>query len=351
MDVDALLHILHRSLEDATPFVAFCYPGERELQVFQQDSEELITWKQGMESGFVFAPFSGDAPKVIIPPHSIYKVVLSEEGDKQKGSAAPVPQEDLLDRAKHISLVARALEELTSKTMEKVVLSRKISLERKQSHTLEVFMRLLYTYPDAFRYLWYHPQVGMWMGATPETLLQVNGSTLHTMSLAGTQPFNGTTEVSWGAKEQEEQAMVTRSILKSIDAYTVSSKAGTTTTVKAGRLLHLLTPITAQLREGRIPLDDIIAVLHPTPAVCGLPKERAREFILDHEGYDRGYYTGYLGPVDYRDETRLFVNLRCMEITPDHYHIYVGGGITADSNPEAEWEETVNKSKTMMAVL
>lgn len=352
MTFDALIDTLKKALAAEKPFVAFCYPGDPLLLTFLQDIPERIPAEGWEGSGFVFAPFSGDASKVVIPIDHQYTAEIPNERDRIAYVSAVTDEVAKVSaKDQHITLVEKALEQLTAGGLQKVVLSRKISIPRGEDDVFNIFTRLLHAYPDAFRYLWYHPEVGMWMGATPETLLRVKGRELATMSLAGTQPYQGTLDVEWGAKEAEEQAMVTRSILKSIAPYTASTTAEATRTVKAGKLLHLLTPIKATLPEGTIQLDRIIEVLHPTPAVCGLPKEKAREFILDHEGYDRRYYTGYLGPVGLGDETRLFVNLRCMEITQDHYHIYVGGGITADSNPEAEWEETVNKSKTMKAVL
>src|SRR5690606_16197073 len=119
-------------------------------------------------------------------------------------------------------------------------------------------------------------------------------------------------------------------------------------------------------------LKNLIAALHPTPAVCGLPKIEAREFILKNENYDREFYTGFLGEINMPQEVRrssnrrnqenqayssivpktsLFVNLRCMKLTEDSVEIFVGGGITKESIPEAEWEETQNKAGTMKAVL
>jgi isochorismate synthase len=95
----------------------------------------------------------------------------------------------------------------------------------------------------------------------------------------------------------------------------------------------------------------LIDALHPTPAVCGLPKESAKEFILENEGYDRSFYTGFLGELSVENRSNLFVNLRCMQVKDATYYIYIGGGITSASVPEKEWEETVAKSKVMLRVL
>ncbi|MFD1079733.1 chorismate-binding protein, partial [Longispora fulva] len=131
------------------------------------------------------------------------------------------------------------------------------------------------------------------------------------------------------------------------------------------------TDISGRLAAGEN-LSEIIKALHPTPAVCGLQKEKAQNFILSEENYDREFYTGFLGELNLQNstsrsvnkrnvenlayrtvkkKTALFVNLRCMKLRENAAYLYVGGGITKDSDPEAEWEETVNKSQTMKKVL
>ena len=95
---------------------------------------------------------------------------------------------------------------------------------------------------------------------------------------------------------------------------------------------------------------EIVKALHPTPAVCGYPTEKAREFILANESYDRQYYTGFCGLVE-ENKLDLYVNLRCMQLKEGKAHLYVGGGITKDSNPESEFAETQHKAQTMLAVL
>jgi isochorismate synthase len=104
-------------------------------------------------------------------------------------------------------------------------------------------------------------------------------------------------------------------------------------------------------------LKKVIASLHPTPAVCGLPKHSAKNFIRENEGYNREYYSGFLGElnidlVTFKTlQTDLFVNLRCMKIIKDKAQLFIGCGITKDSNPEAEYLETVNKSMTMKKII
>jgi isochorismate synthase len=104
-------------------------------------------------------------------------------------------------------------------------------------------------------------------------------------------------------------------------------------------------------------LEEIIKALHPTSAVCGLPKAAAKDFILQNEPYDRSYYSGFLGELNIdlatfrTEQSDLFVNLRCMKINEKQVELFIGCGITKDSVPEAEFIETVNKSMTMRKVL
>ena len=98
-------------------------------------------------------------------------------------------------------------------------------------------------------------------------------------------------------------------------------------------------------------IGDVLKLLHPTPAVCGLPKEEAYRFILANEGYDRSYYSGFIGWLDPNGTTDLYVNLRCMNISPTTFTLYAGGGLLAASRLEDEWQETEDKLDTMRRLI
>jgi isochorismate synthase len=237
---------------------------------------------------------------------------------------------------------------------------------------LQIFKRLLSNYPTAFVYCFYHPEVGSWLGATPETLLKIKGHQFFTTALAGTQKFEGKLDVEWNPKEIEEQNIVTNFIIENLQPLITNLKVENVETTKAGSLLHLKTNISGTIDFNTLNLKQMLQTLHPTPAVCGLPKQNAKQFILDHENYDREFYTGFLGELNLKEKkfrnsnkhniendayatlktiSNLFVNLRCMQLKSDEAILYVGGGITKDSNSEAEWEETVNKTQTIKSVL
>jgi isochorismate synthase len=244
-------------------------------------------------------------------------------------------------------LVSQGIEAIQKNKFDKVVLSRKIVL-KKQISIVATFQNLIATYPSAFRYLFFHPRIGLWMGATPEQLVKINQNQFETVALAGTQLYSE--NVIWTTKEIEEQQFVTDYINTKVKNKVKQLIVTDVETVNAGNLIHLKSYIRGDLTSD-FQANDLIQTLHPTPAVCGLPKERAIDFILKNEGYDRKYYAGFLGEYNKENLTDLFVNLRCLEVENDVVNIYVGCGITKDSIPEKEFIETENKSMTMRNVL
>ena len=332
------------------PFVIYKKPNSNRLQGQLQQSNN-ITEVNFQEKGFLFAPFSNNTQQSVffktddaieIETNFIAEVSSSKFEEKEVATS--------LEKEQHIQLINKSLQKLNTNALQKVVLSRKEIVPVNLITPFEYFKRACNLYSNTFCYCWYHPQVGMWLGATPETLVKLTVDEFETMALAGTLPYKGTEDVTWGAKEIEEQQIVVDSILKELQPITSYLIKGSTNTQKAGDLLHLKTIIKGTLNTPK-GLEKLIELLHPTSAVCGLPKAKSQKFILANENYDRKYYTGYLGEINPEGDSSLFVNLRCMEIAATQLSIYVGGGITALSNPDKEWQETVNKSQIMKRIL
>ncbi len=181
--------------------------------------------------------------------------------------------------------------------------------------------------------------------------MHYSGGVLSTMSLAGTLQRESGKKPSWGSKEREEQQMVTDYISEVLTGEGITVERSEVETVEAGNLWHLRTTLSGLATAEQV--VSAVKALHPTPAVCGIPLQEARDFISHNEGYSRKYYTGFLGELHRGKgrETRLFVNLRCMEYLGDKARIYIGGGITSSSDPSKEWDETRAKSKTILKVL
>ena len=256
------------------------------------------------------------------------------------------------------AIVENAIDFIRSTGIAKVVVSRTASLPLPPHFDpVLTFRSLCQRYPHAFVSLVAIPDVGLWLGATPEVLLSLDAAGLTTMALAGTQrrpPHQPLDKIQWGPKEQLEQEMVGAYIRAFFAAAQIAElQESGPQTVAAGSVVHLQTTFHLQLppAEQRLLANRVLDELHPTSAVCGMPKHQALAFILAHEGYDRSFYSGFLGPIHIQGQSSLYVNLRCMQLSADRAHLYVGAGITADSDPAAEWRETALKAETMLAVL
>ncbi len=271
---------------------------------------------------------------------------------------APAIRSRAASEAEFTTLVCDAIDFIGETGIAKVVVSRTAARPLPAAFDpAVVFAALCARYPHAFVSLVAIPGVGTWLGATPEVLLTLDNAALTTMALAGTQrrPVDlPLASVTWGQKETTEQDMVSAYVRGFFwDAGVMHVQESGPHTVAAGSVVHLQTLFRVELPEAeRLALANrVLDELHPTSAVCGMPKHQALAFILAHEGYDRSFYSGFLGPVHIQGESSLYVNLRCMQLGDTSAHLYVGAGITADSQPQAEWRETELKAETMLAVL
>lgn len=250
-------------------------------------------------------------------------------------------------KSEYIMAVDRITEGIHHSKLKKVVYSRVIKRSLKQSNRFSYFERLLQTYPQAFVYYFEDENLGSWIGATPEILLRRIDSHCFVMSLAGTKKANE--QRAWTEKEEIEQTLVTDFILKGINGLTLGELDVDGPYVhQAGPVEHLRTDISFNIDSHQE--VQLIKQLHPTPAVCGLPRNMAKQAYEAMEIHRRELYTGYIG-VFGKQQTHCYVNLRCAKLIDDELFAYVGGGITDESVPELEWMETENKSKTLFDLL
>lgn len=324
------------------PFALFVKPNQVQLNGVFQNTDELVEFSG--QKGFVFSGFY-NTKDVVLPFDSCE--VIQENWSSEKQYQERVYFSDY-DGVEFKNLVQKGINAVVENQFEKVVLSRKIEIPFDAIDSIESFKNLVNTYSSAFRYLFYHPQIGLWMGATPEQLVKIKNGEFYTMALAGTQPYSE--HIVWGEKEIKEQELVTDFIKNQIEDKVNTIKISDATTHRAGSIVHLKTDISGSIKSSIQPLD-LVKALHPTSAVCGMPLQQARSFILEHEGYDRKYYSGYLGEWKGMENSDLFVNLRCCEFLENAVAVYVGCGITKDSIPEHEFIETFNKSRTIVSIL
>lgn len=342
-------------LEKQLPFVLYAKPNaDRMIGVFQ-GNDNLYFLEDFCEKGFVFAPFDGDViPYIPQSEADIYVEKISESDFLL--TANPTFNADEATQKSFEDLVTQGVEAIQKGLFDKVVLSRKETVAIPSFEIATVFKKLIAFYPTAFKYCFFHPKIGMWAGASPEQFLKINQESIRTVALAGTQAVTDATNVVWHEKEIKEQQLVTDFIIQSLADKVSELTVSSPYSVQAGNLWHIKTDIAATIGSDSN-LEGIIKSLHPTSAVCGLPKAAAKDFILQNESYDRSYYSGFLGELNidlatFRSEqSDLFVNLRCMKINDKQVELFIGCGITRDSVPEAEFIETVNKSMTMRKVL
>jgi len=236
---------------------------------------------------------------------------------------------------------------------QKAIYSRIKKTELPEDFDLITFFeKIENAYSRAMVYIVNLPGLGLWAGASPEKLLTYKNGRAETVALAGTQRIPsdkvlGT--LTWGEKEKEEHGMVADYIFEKIKKNNLEIlNRSETYNSRAGAMAHLKQRF--EIKIAKSDLSKFLQDLHPTPAVCGLPKEKALDLIYKTEPYDREYYAGYLGMVE-KDSVDFYVNLRCMKIQENTAALFVGGGITANSVAKKEWEETELKAKTLLNIL
>lgn len=236
----------------------------------------------------------------------------------------------------------------------KIVLSRSLQLEMDSAldptERFNLFISACHHYPHSYVAL-IDQGCSAWLIATPEVLLEERHGALRTMALAATMSIEEgrhLTPSEWSAKNREEQRVVADYIASRLDALGIPFETSEVHPKVAGQLVHLCTDFSMAPTSA---IGPIVSALHPTPAVCGLPTERAAELLAGIEQHDRIYYAGFSGPVGLKAGTHLYVTLRCMQLCGAEAHLYAGGGLLAASDCESEWVETQRKLKTMLHVL
>ena len=355
-------------LKQNIPFVSYRLPLEEEVVTLVQHHslpDKVADLNDVADkAGFVMAPFTTQdhqtwllAPDCVFFNDEIDDIYIEKLANNNRflDLAKSACQLQTSSLEEYTGNVATAVAAMESDEFHKVVLS-KVRVEKLSDdfRSEKFFQKLCAKYPHAMVYLLHLPEVGYWMGATPEPLLVVENERVKTVSLAGTQVSTGAELAAyrWGEKEIEEQGIVTDFVEQTLKNLGVIDylKQGPEN-YQAANLIHLKTAFEFSQKELGSQFSNFVSALHPTPSVGGLPKVDAREFILKHEQHDRSYYTGFLGPVNINKKTDLFVNLRCLQLFDKQFVLYSGAGITASSDPEKEWVETDNKMLTMMNVM
>lgn len=361
-------------------FAMYRYPDANICHlVMQEQGDALSIYKYkdlGAVSGFVFAPFaiSKNCPIRLIRPDVYKEFCLSEinssislitsHGHDESSSSLSSPlshssvsslkNSSVEDQSKEYEIYRRdfsnSIKAIESGLLSKIVLARKSELfgGSEQASIFSYFKTACSLYPHQFIALISIKNAGIWLMSTPEILLRTSISKKYiTMALAGTK--SSLTE-EWTEKNKREQQYVSDYIRHSLAPFAKKITLYGPYTSQAGELYHLRTDFEFSLKEEDS-LGKLIERLHPTPAVCGFPKNSSREFIIENEHLDRKYYSGFSGPLNLSNETALYVSLRCAQFNAGKIALYAGGGLVKGSNLDEEWNETKSKMQTILKVI
>jgi menaquinone-specific isochorismate synthase len=245
--------------------------------------------------------------------------------------------------------------------LEKVVIARTLQFHsNNRINPFSIFQKLLSSYPTCFNYYFELATDQVFLGASPELLLQKNNMSISTMALAGTTnrgiyeegDIQLAKELLSSKKDRKEHQIVVQQIIDNLKSFidpNTLSYGDTPHIHKIHNVQHLRTNISAQLK-GEISLLEIISHLHPTPAVGGKPRSEALQLIRTIEG-SRGWYASPVGYIKSNLDGKFIVGLRSALVQERIIHAFAGAGIVGASDPIKEWEETKLKFKPFLDAL
>lgn len=374
-----LLSLLSKNMEEGNQIAIWRKPKSSFIQILIDKTgitKRIAPNLEELPSGFIVHPFEDqeDQKAYFLEADSYFKIEIGIPLDDQKdtleeaGFTTPISEmkkkmgkvlshiiskdEVFLDTTKEsfMELVEKGIQSIEQGELHKIVPARIKKIKLNPDFDLvRSFNRLVKSYPNAFVNFFHIPDVGTWMGASPEILIQNKGDEFYTMSLAGTQKAQGENPLksaAWTQKEIEEQALVSRYIVDCFKKIRLREyDEHGPKTVLAGNLLHLRSDFKVDMKSTNFPqLSTVmLQLLHPTSAVCGMPRTAALEFLSNNEPFNRSFYAGFIGPVNVEGETSIYVNLRTARLVDGLAILYAGAGVTEDSIPENEWEETEMK--------
>lgn len=339
-----IIEAVAKAVATGSHFYAYRMPGEQELhfgaQIIDQHTPMgfyIRPFRESPDSPTTYISAQFDAAKFLRLPTS----TLTQRSTHNVSNIGTL-KEQYMEQAHN--LIAR----MCSGELRKVVLSRTICGKCNGVDWANVFSLLTASNPNAFVFIFNTETTGTWLGASPECYLSYSARKISTMALAGTRSAGA--EGNWGDKEIEEQRIVADYIEDLFTNLNIKHTKSDTYSRQAGNVEHLCTDFTGEI-SNMSQVDKMQNMLHPTPALAGLPTKDALKLIGATEKHRRRYYGGYIGPIDFRGNFNYFVNLRSVEFDKENYCLYAGGGLTADSVAEDEWLETEQKSQLLLNLI
>jgi isochorismate synthase len=271
----------------------------------------------------------------------------------------PDPEPD-----EYAAAVERAVGRIRRRELRKVVLARSMLVDAERDlDAKQLLWRLRAVDPDCYAFAATVPgsQPGaMLVGATPELLIRRRGRTIEATPLAGSaQRFGDSARDRAAAdalfrsdKNREEHAVVVEDVTHLLGAFCDDlDHPHEPELLGTANVWHLATPFRGRLHDPSTSVLDVVAALHPTAAVAGMPRDVAIDVLTELEPIDRGSYAGPVGWVDGNGDGEFAIALRCAEITGKTARLFAGAGIVADSVPEAEVDETERKFRALLDAL
>lgn len=372
---ELLLSLINYSLENSYSFALWKEPNSKSKNLMIDTSKNIKKEKLTFEEkGFAFSPFQIEntnlayilKPDILVMDDEIYINGINipslrefYSDDSLYKYTDKIIQNKSFEKSKKedfINLINKVLEQIDNSKLNKAVVSRiKEKKLPKDFSPINLFDLLCYKYDSAFISMIFSPELGFWLGASPELLLGLNENKINTMSLAATQSYYegmDLNNIEWSEKEIEEQKYVSVFIKNSLEKLNIKNFSETTKNIRAGNIVHLRTLFEFESESQKETASKLLSSINPTPAVLGTPIKESLSFILENEPHKREFYCGFLGPLNInKNSSSLYVNLRCLQFHKDTAYLYIGAGIIKGSIPEKEWMETELKSQTLLSVI
>jgi isochorismate synthase len=291
---------------------------------------------------------SGGAPHLTVRP-------------APKAPAAPFPETAILADPPpegYESAVAEAVSRIRAGDLTKVVLARSLVVDAgRPLDPQQLIARLRAVEPSCYTFAFPTDRGRSLVGASPELLVARRGRTVYANPLAGSAPRFGdpaadrasAEELLGSSKDREEHAIVAEAVEEGLAPFCVELERDLEPTVLAtANVWHLSTRFSGTLSSPQADALTLALALHPTPAVCGTPREEAASLIRALEPVARGGYAGPVGWVDADGDGVWAIALRCAELDGATARLFAGAGIVADSIPHREFDETERKFRAFL---
>jgi isochorismate synthase len=328
-------------------------PGEEAFRFTAADHNAIFTTCDPAElngkEGFVMAPFlaSEECPIVCMQAEE-YDLAIPED-------AFPSPEREYLFThitSNYPKRFRRFITPIRENAMGALMLSRRVEVEKTAGFSPSlIFLKACYRYPYAYVYLVHTPHSGTWLGLSDLPFLSGEGSAWMVSAVGGTQPLvNGFIPLAWTERVCDEQQMIADSIQARLQVSGMEWSSTQPYAAPVGDIARLKTDFFFNLPDSSC-IGDLIKLLYPVPSVCGVPCEEAYSFVIDREGYDRRYYSGFIGRLSPEGRNELHLNLRCMEILSTTLAIYVGNLLLPDTTTAESWKESEAQLQLIRSLL